>query len=80
MNTQPIHKFFALLSRDKNGNEGICMLNVPGLGPQLAVTADEKNLARYTEICGSMDARMEAHSAGLEIVIAEFDRVSTKKL
>lgn len=75
-NQHPYDKFWAILSVDKKGNEGICMLSGP-FGPQLAVTGSKKNLEEMRKQIDQMDARMEAHTFGVKIVIAEYTRTGT---
>jgi uncharacterized alpha/beta hydrolase family protein len=79
INKIPYEKMWAILSVDKKGNEGICMLQTP-FGPQIAVTGADGNLQAMLEMVKTMDARQEAHNAGLRIVVGEFTRTSTTDL
>lgn len=78
MNTKPQDKLFAILSVDRDGNEGICMLNMPGIGPVLGVIGDENNLATLKNV--ARKGIDEAWSEGLKIVIGEFMRTDTREL
>ena len=78
-NVKPYEKVWAILSRDKDGNEGICLMQGP-FGPTLAVTGEEKNLIYLKSVATSMEARTEVHSAGMNLVVGEFQRVGTEKL
>ncbi len=78
MNVKKYDKLWVLVSVDRLGLEGLVMLNMPGLGPALAVTGDEGNLKKYIEVTKSFDAQVEAHEAGVKIKIAEFTRTGTK--
>lgn len=77
-NLKPIKTLWAILSVDKNGNEGLCLLNVPEVGPQLAVTGSERILQVYKDC--ALRGMGEAKAAGLEIVVAEFTRNGEQKL
>lgn len=79
-NTKPYDKLYALISVDKNGNEGIVMMNMPMAGPQVAVTGDQEILDHYVKVASTMETRMQVHNAGLKIVIGEFVRTETKEL
>lgn len=75
-NTQPYKKLWAIISVDRKGNEGICMLAGP-FGPQLAVTGDKKLLETMKGMIQTMEARKECHDAGLRVVVAEYSRTDT---
>lgn len=79
MNRHPYPTLWAVLSVDRNGNEGICLISGPH-GPVLAVTGDESILKIYKDTVSSMDALTEAHAAGLKIVIGEYQRVNTTSI
>ena len=79
-NKKPAEKLWAILSRDKNGNEGICVLDVPGFGPTAAVTMDERRRDTYELICSKPSAQHEMAKAGLVAVVAEFTRAGTRVL
>lgn len=76
-NKKPYDTLWALLSIDKNGNEGIVALNTP-IGPQVAVTGEERMMAIYIE--AAVVGRAEANNSGMRIVIGEFKRIRTKGL
>lgn len=73
-------KLYALISVSKTGDEGICMLDLPEVGPQLAVTGDLKLLAALMKVAGSTEARIEAHNQGYKIKVAEYKRTDTRDL
>lgn len=73
LNEKPINKLWGVLSRDKNGNEGILGIDGP-FGVVPALTGSERVLERFKEI-----AREEI-ADGFEIVVAEFIRGETKPL
>lgn len=77
MNAKPYDKIWAVLSVDKNGNEGICAINTP-IGPQVAVTGEKFILDMYLkEITKGKD---EARNAQVSIVLAEFTRTKSRAI
>lgn len=54
------------------------MVNLPNVGPQLAITGEKLNLEHFLAAIKTMQARQEAHNAGLKIVVAEFNRGLTR--
>lgn len=75
INNKPYDKLWALLSVDKNGNEGICALNTP-IGPQVAVTGETRLLEIF--IKETKNGHEEAKQANVKIVVAEFTRTGTR--
>lgn len=75
-NVKPYLKLWAILSIDKNGNEGICGINTP-IGPQIAVTGEKRILDIYLEQVHSGQAKKELVEAGMKIVVAEYTRSNT---
>lgn len=79
-NKEPCTKLWAILSVDKVGNEGICVINVPVLGLQVAVTSSPKVLEYYKKEISHPAAMAEVESVGMRIVIGEFTRSETRDL
>jgi hypothetical protein len=73
---KPHTTIWAILSVDKDGNEGICAIE-PGIP---CMTADPENLEMMKALCSTVDAREEAEESGFKIVIAEFIRGKTVRL
>lgn len=78
-NQKPYDKVWALLSRDTDGNEGICMLNGP-VGPVLAVTGTLDVLEMYKRQISTDQAKAEILEAGVSVVVGEFTRTGTEAL
>lgn len=76
-NTKPYDTLWAILSQDKNGNEGICALNGP-LGPQVAVTGEKRILQMYLEEI--MRGQDQANAFKMKIILAEYKRTKSKEL
>lgn len=78
-NKKPYDKLWAILSVDKNGNEGICAINTP-IGPQVAITGEQKLLDMYIDVISKESAKRELSETNLKIVIAEYSRSKTEDL
>lgn len=72
-NQKPFPKLYAVLSVDAQGREGLCAVNTP-IGPQVAVTADQKLLNMYVEAI-KIGQRQAEVPPGMKIIIAEYDRI-----
>ena len=77
LNVKPYDKLYAILSVDKNGNEGICVLNING-ERFVAVTGEIENINLLKK--NAIEAKQEAIAGGLKLVVAEFERVKTEQL
>ncbi len=75
-NIKSYDKLWAVLSVDSRGFEGLCAINTP-IGPQVAVTGDEKILRLYIETIMRGQAAGELKDSGMRIVVAEYSRSST---
>lgn len=76
VNTKPLDVLWAVMSRDKKGNEGICAINT-SIGPQVAVTGEKRLLDLYVD---TVKRGKDEVPNDLEIVIAEFKRTETTKV
>lgn len=74
-NVMPYETLWAVLSRDSDGNEGLCAINTP-IGPQVAITGSERVLELYLEAIKGGEA--EAKAAKKQIVVGTFSRTATR--
>ena len=78
-NVKHYETLYAIMSRDKKGNEGICVFGSP-IGALVMVTGEEKNLENFLAMAKEDNAAKQAYGSGLEIVLAEFTRTKTMTL
>lgn len=80
MNTQPCDKLWAILSVDRKGNEGICQLNLPIVGPTVAITGSFKILQVYKDFIKTEQSLKEAMAQDVTMRIGEFTRTGNLEL
>lgn len=76
-NVRHYDSLWAILSVDAEGNEGICVIDIPGFGPRVAVTGEPKHFEMLREAAKS--AKHEVPK-GMKIVAARFNRINWEPL